>query len=167
MKSTKHIDNSIIVLNNNCINFICICGTEYKHGQSLSRHKKNCKEYLQLTNPEKKQSPQCSDDSEMSDPLQSNMISKQKYLVLATKLDYMENMLDKITKQNTKLIDVVSQQQEKLNYIIPLVGNPNNVDNCVILNEKCNDAVNLMDFVNSAQIQMSDPPEMTTEPGVC
>ena len=87
MKSTKHIDNSIIVLNNNCINFICICGTEYKHGQSLSRHKKNCKEYLQLTNPEKKQSPQCSDDSEMSDPLQSNMISKQKYLVLATKLD--------------------------------------------------------------------------------
>jgi hypothetical protein len=150
IKSPKHLN-----VNNSKV--ICICGASYKYSQGLCKHKKTCKEYLQLTNPEKKQSPQCSDDSEMSDPLQSNMISKQKYLVLATKLDDMENMLDKITKQNTKLIDVVSQQQEKLNYIIPLVGNTNNVDNSVILNEKCNDAVNRMDFVNSAQIQMSDP----------
>ena len=163
MKSIKHTESNISKSKT-----VCICGTQYKHNQSLCRHKKTCKEYLQLANPEKKQLPQCSDDSEMSDPLQPKMISKQKYMDLVTHIA--ETM-----KQNSDLINVVAQQQEKLNDIIPMIGNTTNVTNVdnsvtnnmninVFLNEKCKDAVNLMDFVNSIQLQMSDL-ERTTEVG--
>ena len=56
---------------------------------------------------------------------------------------------------------MVAQQQE-LNDIIPMIGNTtnnttnNNVSINVFLNEKCKDAINLMDFVNSIQLQISD-----------
>ena len=189
MKSTKHIDNSIIVLNNNCVSFICVCGTEYKHGQSLSRHKKNCKKYLELTKSEKKhnhvkkkqQSNWCDDgscddsddDSKTAESLPPNTVSKQKYLALATKfitaenkIEEAENKATETMKQNIRLIDVVAEQQKKLNDIIPKIGNTtnNNVNINVFLNEKCKDAVNLMDFINSIQLQMSDL-EGTTDIG--
>jgi hypothetical protein len=116
----------------------------------------------------------------MSAPLPPNMVSKQKYLALATKFITAENKIEaaenkieaaenkaaETMKQNIKLIDVVADQQEKLNDIIPKIGNTtnNNVNINVFLNEKCKDAVNLMDFVNSIQLQMSDL-ERTNEVG--
>jgi hypothetical protein len=189
MKSQKHLNvgNSKIV---------CVCGSTYKYSQGLSRHKKTCKEYLQLTKSEKKhnhvkkkqQSNWCDDgscddsddDSETSESLPPNTVSKQKYLALATKfitaenkieaaenkIEAAENKASETMKQNIMLIDVVAEQQKKLNDIIPKIGNTtnNNVNINVFLNEKCKDAVNLMDFINSIQLQMSDL-EGTTDIG--
>ena len=47
IKSPKHLN-----VNNSKVK--CICGASYKYSQGLCKHKKTCKEYLQLTNPEKK-----------------------------------------------------------------------------------------------------------------
>ena len=131
------------------------------------------------------------DDSEISDSIdfdtsnnKEGMVSQEKYLNLATKLvesesrfyDAEEKIASAVKKiaetqeQNNKLIDVVAQQQEKLNDIIPMIGNTtnnttnNNVSINVFLNEKCKDAINLMDFVNSIQLQISDL-ERTAELG--
>lgn len=103
------------------------------------------------------------------------MVSNEKYNSLVKKLIESRTMVcdaeDKIAdtekklaetqEQNSKLIDVVSQQQDKINDIIPMIGNnnnntTNNVSINVFLNENCKDAINLMDFVKSIKLQLSD-----------
>ncbi len=220
--------------------YICICGISYKNGQSLSRHKKGCEEYIELKeiqiNKNQKEfikilkkkyntdenfsglnscsqsnsslhsnlgseststeteSNIGSDSGSVSDlssgsetecelldkkeekNIPDGMVSNEKYNSLVKKLIESRTMVcdaeDKIAdtekklaetqEQNSKLIDVVSQQQDKINDIIPMIGNnnnnntTNNVSINVFLNENCKDAINLMDFVKSIKLQLSD-----------
>jgi hypothetical protein len=104
----------------------CECGKIYKHHSGLSRHKKNC-----------------------------NFIDKK------------ENLKDKeiimlLLKENTELksmvLDVCKNTQTQPSCSI---NNSNIVNNKtfnlnIFLNEKCKDAMNIMDFVDSLKLQLSD-----------
>ena len=78
-------------------------------------------------------------------------ISKESYVKIM-------NKFVEVTEKNNKLIDVVVKQQEKINDIIPKIGNTTNnqVNINLFLNENCKDAINLMDFVSSLQLKLSD-----------
>jgi len=59
-----------------------------------------------------------------------------------------------LIEQNNKIIELAQQQSLIQNNI---TNNNNNSFNLnVFLNEKCKDAINLMDFVNSLQVQLSE-----------
>jgi hypothetical protein len=116
--------------------FICGCGSEYKYRQGLWKHKKTC----EITKIPKSPTPE-----DVSDE---------------TELKILTNLVK----------DVIKQNQDLTNKIIDIckTGQPNNISNSNIhsnnktfnlqffLNETCKDAMNIMDFVESIQLQLSD-----------
>jgi hypothetical protein len=110
-------------------NYICCCGNKYKYSQGLSKHKIKCKqnnEYLISENPDKK------------DELINYLIKENQEF---------KNLILEIVKKDT-------------------ITNNNNITNTnshnktfnlqFFLNETCKDAMNIMDFVDSIKIQISD-----------
>ena len=113
--------------------YLCICGKKYKFSSGLSKHKKKCK--LEKTTNEiiKNETPQY---------LVENLMQKNGEL--------MELIRDQ-TKQ-------MREQQQQMNELVPKIGNTtNNQFNLnIFLNEKCKNALNLTDFVESLQFKLED-----------
>ena len=138
ISSTKHLATTIDA--KNTINssekephvFTCNCGNKYKHHSSLWKHRKTCKIEEVVATP-----IPVTDAS-------NNVITND------TLLDFLKNDFKNI------LAEVFKNG----------VGNTtNNNTNChnktkfnmnFFLNEQCKDAMNIMDFVNTMQLQLSD-----------
>ena len=112
--------------------FICDCGNTYKHRQSLFNHKKKCGQ------------------SSITD---SNVESFDK-----------DQLILMLIKQNSELIKDTSEFKNMMMEVIK-----NGTNNTIhtnshnksfnlnfFLNETCKDAMNIMDFVDSIKIQLSD-----------
>ena len=125
----------------------CACGKEYKYSSGLSNHKKTCSE---IQTP-KTQNLQVEDVS-------SNMILE----IVKQNHDFQQMVKDQnklIIEQNQKIIELSSMK----NNTISNNTNSNNTTNCnnkfnlnFFLNEQCKDALNITDFVNSLQLQLTD-----------
>ena len=145
----KHKDTYKILTNNNefyaenanVINtYICDCGKEYKHRQSLWNHKKKCENNIESLN-------------------------KTDYTNLTS------NIVLQILKQNEDLQKLLVEQTTKLMELAKdgkNIINSNNINNTtnnfnlnVFLNEKCKDAINITDFVNSLVVNINDLEETT------
>jgi hypothetical protein len=145
----KHKDTYKILTNNNefyaenanVINtYICDCGKEYKHRQSLWNHKKKCENNIESLN-------------------------KTDYTNLTP------NIVLQILKQNEDLQKLLVEQTTKLMELAKdgkNIINSNNINNTtnnfnlnVFLNEKCKDAINITDFVNSLVVTINDLEETT------
>jgi hypothetical protein len=137
--------------NEHKINYKCICGNVYKFSQGLSKHKKTCS-------------------------YKSNIANHYKNEV---DLKNLTNLVLEVVKQNKELVtELVSlnseaqkQNQELTNKIVEICNNTTNnvqINNStnhsnnktfnlnVFLNETCKDAMNITDFVDSLQLQLSD-----------
>ncbi len=113
--------------------FICECGKEYNHRQSLSLHKKKCtknkkedEKELQIITPE----------------LIINIIQQN------------QEFKDLLMEQNKLMLEISKNSNITTN-------NNNNSHNKTFnlqlyLNETCKDAMNIMDFVDSIKFQLSD-----------
>jgi hypothetical protein len=108
--------------------YVCeICGVNFKHQSSFCRHKKKCKETIKY-------------EDEISD----------------------KELIVMLLKQNSQLIE---QNTELTKNGITNTNNSHNNNNNshnktfnlqFFLNETCKDAMNIMDFVNSIQLQLGD-----------
>jgi hypothetical protein len=115
----------------NANNYICICGKEYKHSQSLRAHEKKCK-----------------------------FESENIPIAATTEL----SSVNELVKQNNEFKEIIIEQHKQLikmsqtpNVINNNTNNTNNKFNLnIFLNEKCKDAINIMDFVASIQMQLKD-----------
>ena len=155
----------------------CICGKNYKHLSSLSKHKKNC-EYIDFFQENEKHEKHekhdyldISGNNEIISIINSNDINNDNEIIdkneLIIQLIKENKELQKtIIKQNATFIE---QQElhnksltEKLNSITPVISNTtnntmnNNFNINLFLNEHCKDALNIMDFVNSLTIETKD-----------
>ena len=107
--------------------FECTCGKKYKYSQGLSKHKKVCKNAI---------------PSQAVEPTDKDLIM----LLIKENADLKHLVLD------------VCQKIQPLNNTV----NSHNVTNNktfnlnVFLNETCKDAMNIMDFVNTFQLQFAD-----------
>lgn len=123
--------------------FICSCGKSFKYQSGLCKHKKKCK--IDCSEPIKEMV-----DEPVNSSLIQNLIYQNKEL---------QNM---IVKQQ-------SQYEDTLKEIIPKIGNTiNNNQQYTIqmfLNDKCKNALNLEDFINSLQITLDDL-DITTNRGL-
>ena len=131
-KNTTHTTiNTTNLVPKSSENFICECGKEYKHHSSLWNHKKKCKD-------------------------NSNSVTD------AESLDK-DQLIIMLLKQNAELI---KGQQDMFMKVVEN-GTHNNNHNTTnshnksfnlqfFLNETCKDAMNIMDFVDSIKIQLSD-----------
>jgi hypothetical protein len=114
--------------------FKCSCGNTYKHRQSLYNHKKKCEKM-----------PKNAEDN-------SNIISS----------DVVTNeLVMKLINQNAELQKMLIEQSISVAKESKIVTNTtnnttNNFNLNVFLNEKCKDALNLVDFVEGLQVQLKD-----------
>jgi hypothetical protein len=119
------------------IGFKCICGNIYAYSRGLSKHKKVC----------------------------SHQNKSNEYYKNEGDVKTLTNLVLEVVKQNQELI---TQNNELTNKIVEMSKNSNN--NTMInshnnnktfnlnmfLNETCKDAMNITDFVDSLQLQLSD-----------
>ena len=127
-------------------NFTCECGHVYKFKQGLSYHKKRCN---------------C---------LHEEIIMTQQKTVSENEIKILTNLVLDVVKQNNEL---VFQNKELTNKIVDIYKtNQSTIANTItnsninsnnktfnlqfFLNETCKDAMNISDFVDSLQLQLSD-----------
>lgn len=140
--------------------FVCECGTVYKYQSGLSRHKKT---------------PCHKKNAENDNNIHTNF----------SNITSLTNLVLEIVKQNKELITLNTESQklnnetqkhnqELTNKIVEMCGTTNNntlINNHsnnnnktfnlnVFLNETCKDAMNINDFVDSLQLQLSDLEEV-------
>ena len=113
--------------------FICDCGKKYKYRQGLSYHKKNC--------------------GLLNNTTLIPIENKKEILELKEDNKELKNMIKELIKENAK-------HQLQIGDLIPRIGNNNtNIQNNnfnikVFLDEKCKDAINMTDFVNSIKVSL-------------
>jgi len=114
--------------------FICdFCEKEYNDRAGLWRHKKKCNEttiIAKLTNNE----------------IPNENITAEKELIMM------------LVKQNTELMELLKNGTNNTNHSHNTTTNSHNKSFNLqfFLNETCKDAMNIMDFVDSIQLQLSD-----------
>ena len=128
LKADKDLHNLQPDLNQEIISncFSCICGKTYKHRQSLHKHKKEC---IEQTEPNK---------NEISNEVVVELIKENKEL---------RQML---LEQNNKMMEIAKEGKIITN------NTTNNFSINLFLNEQCKDAINIMEFVNSIRLKVSD-----------
>jgi len=143
-KDTQMIHNDVSKMPENTPSkiWVCECGKTYKYHSGIYRHKKNCGGKKHVENEIMKLDK---DDSDI------------------------KNMFLKVLEDNKELRNIMCQQQQQITEMIPKIGNTtnNNTFNLqVFLDEKCKDALNISDFIESLNIQIKDL-EHTKTHGIC
>jgi hypothetical protein len=139
---------------NKCNIYTCDCGKKYKHCSSLCKHRNTCNIIKQEILP-------VTDAS-------NNVISCELVIELLKQNNEFRELLKdqnkQMMEQNKYFID--NQNKQMLELVSKGIGNTTNM-NCnnvtknkfnlnIFLNEQCKDAMNIMDFVNSLQLKLSD-----------
>lgn len=168
----KHNQAVIVNKNTNADCFYCNCGKKYKHMSSLSKHKNKCFTYKDFFINQKipieaaiKMVP-CSEFNEKKD-IQSEIITdlmeqnqELKQLLLEERGiidEERENMKTRFHENKVfyeEIKTIFQEQTEKIEKLAKqtTVINNNNFNLNIFLNEKCKNAMTLIDFVESLQI---------------
>ena len=136
--------------------YMCPCGKIYKHSSSLCSHKIRCVFLKEINN----------------ENIENEVIEIQTITNVNNTIELKENddekdgetdykeMINELIHANKELQTMLIDQQKQMGELIPKIGNTtNNTNNFnlnVFLNEDCKDAINIMDFVKSLQIQIED-----------
>jgi hypothetical protein len=107
--------------------YLCLCGKSFSHRQSLSVHKKKC-------------------GHEASSEFQP--LTKEVVIQLLKQNQELQILLH---DQSTKMYELAKEGKNITN-----TTNNTHFNLNVFLNEKCKDAINLMDFVDSLQVKLKD-----------
>ena len=147
--TSKHQNTDKILTNTDAENaenavvtniFICECGNNYKHRQSLFNHKKKC-QHLNINNEEIN-----TEDlkNEITPELIMSVLQQNKEL-------------QKMLIEQGKTIMELSKNSSNTNISNNNINSHNKTFNLqFFLNETCKDAMNIMDFVDSIKLQLSD-----------
>lgn len=131
------------------------CGKVYKERTGLWRHNKKCIKAEEILHSEKK---------EVEEIKESKNENEVILLLLKENQEFKQMMVEQ-NKQNAdlqkQLLDLAKETK-----ITTINNNTNNnkFNMNIFLNEKCKDALNIMEFVNSLQLQLQDL-EKTAELG--
>jgi hypothetical protein len=145
-KATKPIKNAVD-------NFCCkYCSKEYKARNSLWYHEKKCnfteenikntEEIITLTTEE------IEEKSEEDNPINSTMILE----LLKQNNEFKELLIE----QNKKILELVGSSNVTNNNNITNNTTNNKFNLNIFLNEKCKDAFNITDFINSIDVGFKD-----------
>ena len=132
----------------NAEKFVCNnCSNEYKYSSGLWKHVKNCKEKKNEVIYEDKQYSIIKENPDIVDLL----INENKEF---------KNVIIELLKNNsdlqTKMFDVCKNSNSNNNNNNTINSNNKTFNLQFFLNEQCKDAMNIMDFVNTFQLQFSD-----------
>jgi hypothetical protein len=166
----KHI-NTIKHINNKKSpqhNMVCECGKTYINRSSLFNHRKVC--------PMK-----CKDGNNQGEGVHEKVVKSEENLILQIQegekgendesIKITKDMFLKLINDNQEMIKIIKEQQQQINLIIPKISNVgpttnnnnttmnntnNNFNLNFFLNEKCKDALNMSEFIESLKITLED-----------
>lgn len=137
--------------------FVCECGAEYKHKQSLYNHKKKCiKINLETDSVESNQEKKNIHDIQCKETNDNSTISNDLILKLLIENNDIKQTL---IKENQELKNHIEQQSRQIDELIPKIGSNNNTfkqkfNINMFLNDRCKDALNIDEFIKSIQISI-------------
>jgi len=143
ISTAKHLNANTKLMQAN-MEYACEnCNKKFKHQSSRSRHKKKCFKHEE---PESESDSESDSESESEEPTEKELIMM-------------------LIKQNTQLIEQnASLVKNGISNTITTNSYSNSHNKTFnlqfFLNETCKDAMNLTDFVNSIQLQLSDLEKM-------
>ena len=125
--------------------FVCNCGKAYKYRPGLAKHKRTC---IVINTP--------TETTPVLEIKETEMY-KQMHEQIDSKTDKeLKDLVKDLIKQNSELVKTINE-------IVPKIGTTNNITNNntnfnlnVFLNEKCKDALNINDFIESLKITLED-----------
>ena len=146
----KHKKEQIEQIEEQPITYLCHCGKEYKHHQSLSKHKKKC---VQETNDKELIIALLKQTAEQNAEQTRQTAEHNRLTAEQNRLTAEQNRLT--AELHTKVIELCK------NGLINNTINNNNSHNKtfnlqIYLNETCKDAVNLEEFAKETILQLSD-----------
>jgi len=166
--------------------YTCECGKHYKHRQSLSLHRKNCNNNNEINNNEINNNEinnnglnnnglnnnGLNNNGLNNNGLNNNEINNNEINnneINNNEINNKDNVISVLIKENIDfkniILDLVKNNGDLQKQMIDLckhsnitnINTHNNTFNMqFFLNEKCKDAMNIMDFVNSMTLQLSD-----------
>lgn len=162
------------------ISYVCPCGKSYKYQSGLCKHKRSCTfinenveqlyvkdtsnniSYIQTNN---------NINDNINDNLNSNDISCNSYKdVFMELINQNKELVKNVMGENKELHNIIKKQQDTFNQqmseILPKVGNTihqnNSINNTnkynlnIFLNDKCKDALDIKEFLESLIIEVAD-----------
>ena len=156
--------------------YSCDCGNTYKHLSSLYKHKKTCSGSISTEPTVPSDVPFLLSgikDTSISNEIPIELVMeviKQSKEVQNVLIEQNKELQSKLLEKENKLLEkenqLLEQNKDLQNKIIELASknnakminsNNNNTFNLnVFLNEKCKDAMNIVDFINSLQLTTND-----------
>ncbi len=161
--------------------FDCICGNSYKYRPGLAKHKRTCIVYKSSKEECKENDTNSDKNYSNADEKNSKDLDNDDILCSDSKNIITKHMFIELINDNKEMMKIIKEQQEQIKKqqeqiitIIPKVGNitnnTNNTNNTnitnnnttnnfnlnVFLNEKCKDAINISDFIDSLKITLDD-----------
>jgi len=128
--------------------FVCKCGITYLNRTSLWRHKKQCLPKQVNTN--------CSTNTLIKTlPVINNEL-------IIELMRQNQEFKDLLIEQNTKMIEMAQHANTQIINNSNTTTNHNKFNLNIFLNEKCKDAMNIMDFANSLEIQLKELEDVGT-----
>ena len=121
----------------NATSFMCSCGKEYKHKSTLSKHRKNCEKINNFFSEKKEKS-----EKKLENKKEENVDYKEMFISM---------MNDNIEMRKT-----IQEMVPHMNHTTNNTTNNQVFNIQIFLDEKCKDALNIMDFVNSLHLQLED-----------
>lgn len=152
--------------------FMCLCGKKFISKSGLWKHKKKCN-FEEEKDEKEDDEEEKQEEEEDEEDTTNNKIVVKKVAKKDSESSIIHEMLEVIKAQSkenheqAKTIKeqskAIQEQSKTIQAAIPRIGNTTNTINNTqnfnlntFLNEDCKDALNLMDFVKSLQIQMED-----------
>ncbi len=118
------------------------CHKVYKYQSGLDKHKlKTCPTIVKSKKP----------------PPEPQGLVLQNHQDLEKEVQDLKGVIKQFFVAQNKVMTQMEEQNKLINEMVPKIGNINNSFNInVFLNEKCKDAINMSDFIESLQIQVTD-----------
>jgi len=147
LSTLKHVSNNLNIFK--CNN----CNKIYKHKSSLWRHQQQCLNKFNCLN--------CYDFDENEEIIdrENSYIDSDLIVQLINENKELKNLLMEQAKQTTEIKNIMEQMKETNTDISALttINYNNKTFNLnIFLNETCKNAMNLSDFINSIQLELSD-----------
>ena len=122
----------------------CECGKSYKNKSGLWKHQKKCKKHEEIN----ENSEEIKEKSEEENPMNTPMI----FELLKQNNEFKELIIE----QNKKILELVNTNNTITNNNITNNTTNNKFNLNIFLNEKCKDAFNITDFINSIDVGFKD-----------
>ena len=164
----KHLATEVHLETKKDATLTCVyCEKKYKTRAGLWKHKKKCKigKKIPLTTipvdedietEMGKKTETLGEKSEHKDDKNSDL-----YKNIEKENNELKNMIKTLCNQNSKLMNSMSEQNQTIQNMVPKIGNQinnthQNLNIQIFLHEKCKDALNIKDFIDTLKISLQD-----------